>query len=293
PVFYIIDDAKKWNNISELKKASPNLNVSVTEKYIKEEITIAKSSLSKRAEFLMKYCNLKQNNCTAWLSYQDIEKICGGRYELADFKNCYCVGGIDLSQTTDLTACSIIIEKNEKLFIFCKFFMPRNRIQTMQSTEGVPYEIFVKRGIIVESGENFVNYKDCYDWFVELVEKYKIYPLKIGYDRYSSQYLVNDLQNRGFQMDDVYQGENLSPVIKEFEGILKDKNLQIGENDLLKSHFLNVALKENLETRKNKPVKINQRSHIDGFVSVIDALTVRQKWYSEIGIKLKNEVTTN
>jgi hypothetical protein len=44
----------------------------------------------------------------------------------------------------------------------------------------------------------------------------------------------------------------------------------------------------NTETRKFRPVKIEQRARIDGFVSVIDALTVRQKYYSEIGEMLKN-----
>lgn len=38
-----------------------------------------------------------------------------------------------------------------------------------------------------------------------------------------------------------------------------------------------------------KPVKIDARAHIDGFVSVIDALTVRDKWYEQLGALLKND----
>ena len=72
------------------------------------------------------------------------------------------------------------------------------------------------------------------------------------------------------------------------EGVIKDGNFKIAENNLLKAHFLNVALKHNMETRKFRPVKIEQRARIDGFVSVIDALTVRQKYYNEIGEMLKN-----
>lgn len=112
--------------------------------------------------------------------------------------------------------------------------------------------------------------------------------LKIGYDRYSAQYLVDDLKNYGFHTDDVYQGENLTPVIREFEGIIKDGDFKIANNKLLQSHFLNVALKHNMETRKFRPIKIEQRAHIDGFVSVIDAMTVRQKYHEEVGELLKN-----
>jgi phage terminase large subunit-like protein len=116
----------------------------------------------------------------------------------------------------------------------------------------------------------------------------KIETLQIGYDRYSANYLVTELSNYGFHMDDVYQGENLTPVIREFEGIIKDGNFKIADNNLLKTHFLNVALKHNMETRKFRPIKIEQRAHIDGFVSVIDAMTVRQKYWEECGELLKN-----
>lgn len=161
-------------------------------------------------------------------------------------------------------------------------------METAQALDGVPYDIFVKKGIVTLSGENYVDYSDVYKWFVNLKEQYGIYILKIGYDRYSAQYLINDLKDYGFQTDDVFQGENLAPVIREFEGILKDGNFCIANNNLLKAHFLNVALKHNMETRRFRPVKIEQRARIDGFVSVIDAMTVRQKYSAEIGEMLKN-----
>ena len=101
-------------------------------------------------------------------------------------------------------------------------------------------------------------------------------------------YLALTCQNPMEAMDDVYQGENLTPVIREFEGIIKDGDFKIADNNLLKTHFLNVALKHNMETRKFRPIKIEQRAHIDGFVSVIDAMTVRQKYWEECGELLKN-----
>lgn len=174
------------------------------------------------------------------------------------------------------------------VYAFTQFFMPANRVERATAIDGVPYDIFVQKGVVTLSGENYVDYKDVYNWFVMLKEKYEIYVLKVGYDRYSAQYLIDDMAAYGFHMDDVFQGENLAGVIREFEGILLDGNFKIPDNSLLKSHFLNVALKHNMETRKFRPVKIEQRARIDGFVSVIDAMTVRQKYYNEIGVMLKN-----
>lgn len=289
PILYIIDDVTKWDDIEELKKANPNMGVSVSEDFFLEEIAIARNSLSKRAEFLTKYCNIKQSSTQAWLPYDVVDGVTGEAYRLEDFRSCYCVGGIDLSQTTDLTSCCVVIEKDGRLYVLSKFFMPENKIDELQEREGVPYRRYVQEGIIQPSGENFVDYNDCFNWFRMLVEEYEILPLQVGYDRYSAQYLVQQMQQYGFHMDDVYQGENLTPVIHECDGLLRDKTLQLCNNKLLKAHFLNVGMKQNIETRKVRPVKIDQRCHIDGFVAVIDALTVRQKWYDQIGEQLRNE----
>ena len=288
PILYKIDDLKKWDDIEELKKANPNMGVSVSEDFFREEMAIAKNSLSKRAEFIVKYCNEKQSSTQAWLPYDVVDAVTGDKYRLEDFRSTYCVGGIDLSQTTDLTACCVLIERKGVLHTFAKFFMPANKIDELQEREGVPYRLYVSAGLIQPSGENFVDYNDCFEWFKMLVEEYEILPLQVGYDRYSAQYLVQQLEQYGFHMDDVFQGENLTPVIHECDGLLRDKTLLLGDNNLLKAHFLNVGMKQNEETRKIRPVKIDARCHIDGFVAVIDALTVRQKWYDQIGEQLTN-----
>lgn len=286
PILYMIDDPEKWDDINELKKANPNMGVSVKEDYFHEEIAIAKNSISKKTEFLVKYCNIKQNSSQAWLDAVTVQKSIAD-VSLEDFRGCYAVAGMDLSQTTDLTAASVVIEKNGILYGFTRFFMPRQKLENNQ--DGVPYEIYVKKGILKISGEHHVDYEDVYNFFKdEILKYYEIIPLKIGYDRYSATYLVDKLK-LDFNVDDVIQGENLAGVIREFEGILLDGNFKIANNPLLQAHFLNVALKHNLETRKFRPVKIEQRARIDGFVSVIDAMTVRQKYYMEIGEMLKNE----
>lgn len=289
PILYIIDDVKTWDDIEELKKANPNMGVSVSPDFFLEEIAIARNSLSKRAEFLTKYCNIKQNSTQAWLPYDVVDAVTGETFDLEDFRSSYCVGGIDLSQTTDLTACCVVIEKRSRLYVFCRFFMPANKIDELQAAEGVPYRLYVSMGLIQPSGENFVDYNDCFEWFHTLVEDYEILPLQVGYDRYSAQYLVQQMAQYGFHMDDVFQGTNLTPVLHEMDGLLRDGTLLLGDNSLLKAHFLNVAVKQDAETRKIRPVKIDPRTHIDGFVAVCDAMTVRQKWADQIGEQLKNE----
>jgi phage terminase large subunit-like protein len=288
PLMYEIDDDDDWDNLDNLKKSNPNIGVSLKEDFLIESIAAAHGSHEEKVEFITKCCNRKQNSSVAAFEYDDIANSSSDLI-LADFKNCYAVGGVDLSQTTDLTAASIVIEKSGKFYSFVKFFMPSEKLSVSQARDGVPYETFVKRGFITLSGENFVDYHDVLEWFLQLRNKYQIYPLRVGYDRWQAQYLVKELESKGFKPDDVKQSWNLCSVIREFEGILKDGNFFICENnDLLKAHFLNVAFQHNLETRQYRPVKINQTARIDGFVAVIDAFTVRSKYYSEIGKILRN-----
>lgn len=288
PFLYMIDDIEKWNDINELRKANPNLGVSVSVDYMLEEIAIAEGSLSKKAEFMCKYCNIKQNSSLAWLPAQTIEAISGPPISLDDFRGSYCVAGLDLSQTTDLTAAVAVIEKAGILNVFAHFWMPAEKIDEATERDGVPYWAYVKRGFLSLSGDNFVDYHDCSTWFEALIRDYEIYPLKVGYDRYSSQYLVKDLEASGFQMDDVHQGDNLWPVLQELEGIIKDKRIYIGDNDLLKAHLLNSAIKMNAERGRGRLIKINPTSRIDGTAALTDAICVRQKWYGEIGVQLQN-----
>ena len=288
PFLYMIDDIDKWNDINELRKANPNLGSSVSVDYMLEEIAVAEGSLSKRTEFITKYCNLKQNSSLAWLEANVIEQTTGEALDPEDFRGCYCVGGFDLSRTTDLTAACVVIEKDGELYVLAKFFLPAECIEDATATDGVPYNIYIQRGLLQPSGANIIDYNDVFDWFRELVEKYEIYPLKVGYDRYSATYLVQQMKAYGFHMDDVFQGFNLHPVIQEAEGLLKDGKIHIGNNDLLKIHFFNSALKISTEKGRSKLIKIKPSAHIDGMAALLDALTVRQKWYGEIGDQLRN-----
>lgn len=281
PFIYMVDEVKKWDDMNELKKAMPNLGVSVSYEFIEEEIRKAKGSHDYKLEFMTKYCNVKQNSISAWLSSQEIKKTICEKLDPEDFRGCYGVGGIDLSRTTDLTAASIVIRKNGLDYVLTQFFMPENKIDELSDRDHIRYRKFVDLGFLTPSGQNFVRYEDVADWFKMMRDKYEIVCCVVGYDRYSSQYLVDKMQNDGYPMDDVIQGTNLTSIINEFGGLLRDGVVRTGTNGLLQSHFASVALKKVTNDNRVRPEKVDQRKHIDGFVSVIDAYTVRAKWYEK------------
>ena len=287
PIMYTIDDVGLWNDINELRKANPNLGVSVSIDYMLEEIAVAESSLSRKNEFLCKYCNVKSSSSTAWLEFQTVQKCVGDAIDPARFMHHYCVGGVDLSQSTDLTSACVVIENKGQLYVLQHFWMPQARVDTGTEDDNVPYRQMIQKGFLSVSGDNYVDYNDVFMWFRNLVEKYEILPLQVGYDKWCATYFVEQMRQYGFHMDDVRQGSNLTPVIREVSGLLKDGVVHIGNNTLTQAHFLNSALKT--EEDKVWLVKITKRARIDGMAAFLDAMTVRQKHYANIGAQLQNE----
>ena len=289
PFLYIIDDPDKWNDIEELKKANPNLGVSTSVDYMLEEIRIAEGSISKAIEFKVKYCCVKQASSLAWLTAQDVKKCFSGTKTLEDLRHSYALGGIDLSLAVDLTAAVIVIEKDGISWFDVQFFMPENKVEEATARDGLPYEIYRKRGLLTVCGENTVDYHAVHEWFRTLERDYEILPLKVGYDRYSAAYLVQDMQADGFDMESVSQGSNLTGVLIDMEGMIKDGRLRcINDNDLMKIHMLDAALKFEEGTNRRRLIKMNQRAHIDGMAALSDAICMRHNYYEEMAAQLSN-----
>jgi phage terminase large subunit-like protein len=286
----MIDDIEKWDDINELRKSLPGLGSSVPVQFILDEINTARDSLSKKTEFLCKYCNVKQNSTQAWLSAQTIKEASSDEeYTMERFAHKYCVAGIDLSQTTDLTSACLVIEEKGQLYVISHFWLPSEKLSDAIARDGIPYDAMIQKGWMSLAGENFVDYHAVFNWITSAVKEYELLPLMVGYDRYSAQYLVQDLQAFGFQTDDVYQGHNLTPVIFEMEGLMKDGRIHIGNNELLKIHLLDSALERDTRAQKVRLKKLNNKSHIDGTAALLDALCVRQKWYGDLGNRLSNQ----
>ena len=290
PFLYMIDDVEKWNDINELQKSNPNLGVSVTVEYLLEEIAIAEGSLSKKSEFIVKICNIKQNATNAWLTAQDVKKCFGETGKtLEDYRHTYALAGIDLSRTTDLTAVLVLIQRGEDLKFFTRFYMPHKKIEEATARDGIPYFKYVEQGYLILSGENQVDYHDVERFYEELKSKFEILPQKTGYDRYSAAYLIQDLEAQGWHMESVSQGSNLTGVINDVEGMIKDGTLRSAEdNGLMKIHMMDSAL-QTYEDNRRRLVKVSSTAHIDGMAALLDAMTMRRNYYNELEQLLRNE----
>ena len=191
------------------------------------------------------------------------------------------------------SACCILIEKDGIIWTFVQFFLPAEKLSEATARDGIAYDAMVERGLLKLSGDNFVDYNDCFRWYTDLIEKYQIYPLQIGYDRYTAQYLVQDMEGYGFHMESVFQGFNLTGIEDNLEGMVKNGQLRCADdNDLLKLHFVDAAQQIEAGTSahaRKKLVKMSKNAHVDGVAAILDAVCMRQNHWSELGEQLRNE----
>ena len=191
--------------------------------------------------------------------------------------------------TTDLTAVVVLIQKGETVWFFTRFFLPKNKMDEAKARDGIPYEKYVEQGYLILSGDNVVDYHDVEIFYNDLVRKYEILPQKNGYDRYSAAFLIKDLEGMGFQMESVSQGSNLTGVIIDVEGMIKDGTLKSAEdNNLMKIHMMDSALKYD-ETNRRRLVKVSSTAHIDGMAALLDAMCMRRNYFVEMEHLLRNE----
>lgn len=293
PILYMVDDRGKWNDITELEKSLPGLGESVSREFIQQEIDSAAESISKEIEVKTKYANLKENLETAWLRAEDINKAFGWRIPMEELKGHYVVGGYDLSQVIDLTAAGFICEIDGILWVKAHFWLPRKRLEEATKRDGVPYETYIRKGFLSLSGDEFVDSNDVLTWFMDLVRKYKIYPLMVGYDRWSATELNLKMTEKHFKTDTVTQGFNLSNVADTFEGLLREGKIRdMDDNDLLKIHMADSAMKMENTLERAHPrrmlVKLSSKAHVDGMAMLLDAMAMRVFNWDKLGSRLQN-----
>jgi phage terminase large subunit-like protein len=274
-VIYELDEAKEWVDPKCWQKANPGLGTIKSLQLLAEKVDKAKRSPATVNNLLCKDFNIRSSTTGSWLNFDVINNT--ETFDIEELRDCYAVGGADLSSTTDLTCATILIMKpeTEKLYCLQMYFLPENLIEQRSIEDKIPYDKWEQRGLLKACVGHRVNYSDVTAWFVELFQNYGIRPLWNGYDSWSAAYWVEEMNNSGFDMTEVRQGaKTFSQPMKQLAAELHAKNLNYNNNPILKWCLDNTTVKRD-ENDNIRPIKgQNSRRRIDGAVSLLIAYTV-------------------
>lgn len=265
-----LDEEKMWI------KSNPNLEVSKPYKYLRDAISDMRSKPSERVTVLTKDFNLPQKASNEWLKLDFLKYI--ATYTMEEVSNNYAIGGVDLSNTLDLTCATLLIENKKQkdtFYVIQQYFMAEDRLKEKTELDKVPYDTWVNSGWITLTPGNQVNYSYITAWFNKMLKEYKIIPYILGYDRWSAGYWVEDMRKNGFKkLESVIQGpRTFSPAMDSLEALIESGRINYNMNPVLRWCLTNVVVKKD-EGGNKAPDKKRSVSRIDGAVALLDAVVV-------------------
>lgn len=278
PWLYTQDSEEEvWQNRSSWVKSNPTLGIVKKWSYLDEQVDIAKNSKSDRIFVLSKDFNFKQNGVESWLNLEDYNYK--SAYDLEEFRNCFCLGAVDLSETTDLTCAKILLMKpnDPTKYIHTRYFIPQSKLQDSDDKQaGAKYEEWIKNGCMVATEGNDIDLSVVADFFYTLYKSYNIKLWKCGYDQRFCKDFINRMEQYNWSKETedlimiLQNAQTLSNAMKLVEADLRSQLINYNENPVDRWCFKNAAIKVD---EKGQCLCVKQdgqpAKRIDGAVTLI------------------------
>lgn len=265
---YCLDEEDDWTKEENWIKCAPNLGITVTSKYLKEQVTSAQNNPSEEVGVKTKNLNIWCDSIDVWISdnyiYKASQSINLNNFTTEDI----CYIGIDLSATSDLTAVSYLIPKNDEYYYHTDYYLPQSCLQESPNKE--MYKLWHKQGMLNLTSGNVVDY----DYILKdiLTNNKKVTIYKVGYDKWNATQFAIAATEQGLPLEEYSQSiGNFNQPTKELERLILSGKVHIANNDITRWCFRNVSLKEDWNNNC-KPVKASKNNKIDGVIAMIQAL---------------------
>lgn len=262
-VIYTLDDGDDWMNPLNWAKANPNYGVSVNPRQLEEGLQEAKELSHKEVEFKTKLLNVWTDTAQTWISDENWMKCENDAEPIGE-----CYGGLDLATTGDFCAFSLYWPSTGAVRSW--YWLPDEAAKRRNDQQGDAIRNWARDGYITVTEGNVTDYDYIKHKIIEVSEMYDL--REVAYDRWNATQIVNDLINAGLTMYPFGQGfGSMSSPTKEFERLVKNRNLQHDGNPVTRWMLGNVMLKrdpaDNIKIDKSK-----SGDKVDGPVSIVMAL---------------------
>lgn len=282
PILYELDRRDEWMEPDAWIKANPSLGAIKKTDDLAIKVQRAKQNPVELSGVLCKEFNIRETVQSAWLSFDAIN--CTDTFDMEEFRGAYCIGGVDLSITTDLTCASLLMMKrgSDKKYVAQMYWLPADSLQERVKRDKIPYDKWFERGLLRLCAGNSISYSDVTQWFVDMVKQYELFPAWVYYDSYSARYFVEEMQRQGFNMVRCIQGaKTLSLPMQMLGTDLQAHRVNYNNNPILKWCLSNTGI----QTDRNGnivPVK-NQspKQRIDGSAALLDCYVGLYEHYNE------------
>ncbi len=276
---YELDNRKEWIDPACWKKANPGLGTIKSLEQLAAKVRKAQANPALVKNLVCKEFNIRETSSEAWLPFEVLNNT--ATFDLKELKPRYGVGGADLSSTTDLTAAVVIfmVPGDNHIYVLPMFWLAEDLLEQRVREDKIPYDLWIKQGLVRTCPGNKVHAKYVTEWFLEIQNELDIYLPWVGYDNWSATYWVEEMKGvfGKESMVPVIQGKKtLSGPMKQLERDLESKLINYNNNPVTKWCLANTA-KEEDKNGNIQPVKTSKRTkRIDGMAALLNAYIVLQ-----------------
>lgn len=266
-LIYTLDDEDDWCDESNWIKANPNLNVSVKEEFIEQQVNQAKNNPIQEVSVRTKLLNQWLDSSSSWIPMSFVDKSFA-KVDLEEFRDEYCYVGVDLGSVSDLTAVSVMIPKDDKIYVKNWAFVPESAMDGTPNS--MRYRQFRNQGDLIVTDGNVCDY----DRIIKLLEKIQeVCPIaKVAYDQWNATQWAISATEKGFPLLPFSQSiSSMNRPIKELQRLFLQGNIILDNNQVTRFCLGNcVAIIDNHEN-----VTLGKESYeqkIDVAVAMADAV---------------------
>lgn len=277
-------DEKSWF------KSNPNLGVSKSLDFMREQATQAQRSESKRRTFLTKQLCVWTSGEGGFFNMIQWNKG-HQQFDVQQLQGRECYAGLDLGSVKDITALVLLfppVSDNDKYIILPHFWVPEDGVQKRETEDKLPYYDWIAKGDLLTTKGNVTDYNVIYEKVIELNQLYHI--RELAYDRWQATSTVLKLQEEGLQVIEFAQTlKNFNEPLKHLEALVEANSI-IHNNEVLSWMAGNVAIFQD-GNGNIKPDKKKSRDKIDGIVALLMAYGryLINKQLEDAGIAGKND----
>jgi phage terminase large subunit-like protein len=273
---YSIDENDDWHDEESWFKANPNLGVSKSIQYMKEQFEKAVNNPTNVNTFLRLDLNVWTDSVTRWVT-DDLWMKGGKEINLDKLKGRKCWIGVDLASVSDTTAVAILFEPDEngEQCVLFKCYLPESTLYTGTRAQFHNYHFWARDGFLTMTKGATTDYKKVIADLLVLKELYNIQ--LVGIDRWNSSNFYNDLYDLGFDCVGFGQGyKSQTPAINGLESLLLDNKLIHGGNPVARWQCGNAML-DNDAAGNKKFNKKKSTEKIDLMAALSTAVGISQE----------------
>ncbi|SFJ25570.1 terminase TerL endonuclease subunit [Bradyrhizobium sp. Gha] len=214
---------------------------------------------------------------------------CAAPLDMAELVGRPCHAGLDLSQTTDMSALVLYWPHNGAVLPF--FWLPDEGLLDRDRKEGGHYRRWRDAGLLETTPGKAINFKAIIRRLAEINAEYQL--VAVAYDRAFIKTFNAQCAEEGIElpMEEFGQGfVSMAQPVQLLEAAVLDRRIHHGGHPILRWQISNIAIEMD-PAGNRKPSKRRAVGHIDGAVSLLMAMgsasrtpPKRRSVYEERGI---------